>query len=165
MVLKLTSTVSRKTHGANAFDTALPGVEGRRGPNHALVFTFSNPIASGNASVTMGTGTVSGSPFFTANTMTVNLTGVTDGQSIRVTLSNVTDSLGQTLPSTSVTAGILHGDITGNGSVNATDVAQVKFHSGSVAHGGNFRSDVTVTGGINGTDVSQVKLNVGRGLP
>ena len=82
-----------------------------------------------------------------------------------VTLNNVTDSLRQTLPSTSVTAGILHGDTTGNGTVNATDVSQTKLQSGSVAHGGNFRSDVTVSGSINGTDLSQVKLNVGRGLP
>ena len=106
--LGLTSAVSRKTHGGNQFDIALPGVEGRSGPNHSLVFTFSNPVASGQASVTRGTGTVSGTPVFADKTMTVNLTGVTDGQYIRVALNNVTDSLGQTLPSTSVTAGILH---------------------------------------------------------
>ena len=163
--LELTSAVSRKTHGGIPFDVALPGVEGRRGPNHLLVFTFSFPVVSGNASVTGGVGTVSGNPVFADKTMTVNLTGVTDVQSITVTLNNVTDRFGQRLPSTSITAGMLYGDTTGNGIVNATDVSQTKLRSGSAAHGGNFRSDVTVSGTINGTDLSQVKLNVGRGLP
>ena len=163
--LELTSAVSRKSHSAIPFDVPLPGVEPRRGPAHLLVFTFSNPVGSGDASVTEGTGTVSGSPVFSDKTMTVNLTNVSDGQWIRVTLNNVTDSFGLTLPSTSVTAGMLQGDTTGNGIVNATDVSQTKLHSGSAAQSENFRTDVTVSGSINGTDLSQVKLNVGRGLP
>ena len=143
---ELTSSVSRKTHGGIPFDIHLPGVEGRSGPNHSLVFTFSNPVASGNASVAAGTGTVSGSPVFAGKAMIVNLTGVTDVQSITVTLTNVTDSFGQTLPSTSLTAGMLHGDTTGNGTVNSTDVSEAKLHSGTHAHHGNFRSDVIVSG-------------------
>ena len=163
--LKLTSAVSRKIHGGTAFDVPLPGVEGRHGPNHTLVFTFSNAIASGSASVTRGTATVSPNPVIDDKTITVSLTGVTDAQYLTVTLSNVTDKLGQTLPNTPITVGILHGDVTGNGVVNATDLLEVKSHSGNPAHAGNFRNDITVTGAINGTDVSQVKLNVGRGLP
>jgi hypothetical protein len=163
--LELKSAVSRKTHNGTAFDIALPAVESRGGPNHLLVFTFSNPVVSGNASVTEGTGTVSGSPVFAGKTITVNLTGVTNRQYITVTLNNVTDSLGQRLAPTSVRAGMLHGDTNGNGIVNATDVSETKFHSGTIAHAGNFRNDIIVTGHINGTDVSQVKLNVGHGLP
>ncbi len=47
----------------------------------------SNNLVSGNASVTSGTGNVSGAPIFADNTMTVNLTGVTDVQRLTVTLS------------------------------------------------------------------------------
>ena len=84
---QLTAAVSRKTHGgAGNFDINLPlsgglGVECRNSSgNHTLVFTTSNNLVNGNASVTTGTGSVSGSPMFSGNTMTVNLTGVTDVQ-------------------------------------------------------------------------------------
>ena len=98
--LQLTTAVSRKTHGgAGAFDVALPltgnpGIECRNsGGNHTLVFSFTNNVVSGSASVISGTGSVSGSPTFSANTMTVNLTGVTNVQQIAVKLSAVTDSM------------------------------------------------------------------------
>ncbi len=164
-VLELTSAVSRKIHGTTPFDVPLPGVEGRRGPNHTLVFTFSNPVVSANASITGGTATISGNPVIADKTVTVNLTGVADAQYVTVTLSNVTDRLGQTLSSSSITAGILQGDTTGNGVVNSSDLSEAKSHSGNTTQAGNFRNDITVTGAINGTDVSQVKLNVGRALP
>ena len=96
--LLLTGAVSRKIHGATAFDipmplTGEPAVECRSsGGNHTLVFTFDNNMMSGNASVTSGVGSVSGSPTFSGNTMTVNLTGVADAQKITVTLSGVTDT-------------------------------------------------------------------------
>ena len=170
--LTLSSAVSRKTHGgAGTFDVNLPlsspfGVECRSGAaGHTLVFTFSNPVVSGNASVTTGIGTVSGSPVFSGNTMTVNLTGVTDVQLITVTLSGVTDSFAQVLPNTPVSAKILLGDTTNNSTVNAGDVAQTKGQSGNVAGAGNFRNDTNVTGSINAGDVGQVKANSGHTLP
>ena len=56
--MQLTSTVSRKVHGdAGPFDIILPAVECRSdgaGGDYTLVFTFSNNIESGNASVTSG---------------------------------------------------------------------------------------------------------------
>jgi hypothetical protein len=51
---ELTSVVSRKTHYGTPFDIPLPGVESRGGPNHTPVFTFSNPVAGDNPSVTRG---------------------------------------------------------------------------------------------------------------
>ncbi len=62
------------------YDISLPGIEmpqRRREWRLHTRLTFSNNIESGNASVTGGTGNVSGSPTFSGNTMTVNLTGVT----------------------------------------------------------------------------------------
>jgi hypothetical protein len=170
--LQLTGAVSRKTHSsAGTFDIPLPltgtvGVECRNGGgNYTLVFTTSNSLVSGNASVTTGTGSVLGSPTFDANTMTVNLTGVVNVQKITVTLSGVTDGYGQVLPDTAVSVNMLIGDTTGNKTVNASDVAQTKGQAGMQATSANFREDVTVSGSINASDVSQVKANLGTALP
>jgi len=170
--LQLMSAVSRKTHGAaGAFDVPLPlsgtpGLECRSsGGNHTLVFTFSNNVTAGSASVTAGTGSVSGSPSFSGNTMTVNLTGVTDVQQITVTLSGVTDSSAQILPNTSVSMNMLIGDTTGNKSVNASDVSQTKGQSGAAVTASNFRTDVTANGVLNASDVSLVKSRSGSALP
>jgi hypothetical protein len=170
--LALTTAVSRKDHGlAGTFDIDLPlvgepGVECRSsGGNHTLVFSFSNNVVSGNASVTTGIGSVLGSPTFATNTMTVNLIGVTDVQQVTVTLSNVTDSFAQVLPDTPVSVNMLIGDTNGNKTVNAGDVAQTKGQSGQPVGTGNFRNDVNVSGSINAGDVAQVKANSGHTLP
>ena len=169
--LQLTGAVSRKTHlGVGDFDVNLPlmgppGVECRSGgAGHTLVFTFTNNITSGSASVTSGVGSVSGSPTFAANTMTVNLTGVVNAQTLTVKLSGVTDSFAQVLPDTSVSANFLLGDTTANNSVNSTDVGDVKAKVGIPVGASNFRADVNINGTINSSDVSQVKLNTGTGI-
>jgi autotransporter-associated beta strand protein len=170
--LKLMSAVSRKTHGsAGDFDISLPltgepGVECRSagGGAYKLVFTFNNNIVSGAASVTSGTGTT-GSTSFAAKTMSANLTSVADLQKVTVTLTNVVDSFSQVLPDTAVSMNVLVGDVSGNKSVNATDVSQTKLQSGSVASAVNFRADINATGFINASDVSQVKVRVGSSVP
>ena len=92
----VTSAVSGKTHGgAGDFNVSLPltgtpGIECRNGQgagtDHKMVVTFVNPVTVSSASVTSGTGSVSGSPVISGNTVTVNLTGVTNAQTIMVTL-------------------------------------------------------------------------------
>jgi hypothetical protein len=170
--LQLTSVVSRKTHGAAGdFAVDLPlsgsaGVECRTtSGNHTFVYTFSNDVVSGNAAVTSGTGTVSGSPIFSGNTMMVNLTGVSDVQQITVTVSNVMDTFGQTLPDTAVNAVILAGDTNGNRTVNAADVAQTKAQQGSPVDQTNFRTDVNANGTINAADTAVVKADAGNSVP
>jgi hypothetical protein len=169
---EITTAVSRKTHGAAGdFDiplplTGAPGVECRNsGGNHTLVFTMSNPLVSGNASVTTGTGAVSGSPTFTGNTMTVNLTGVTDVQTVTVTLSNVTDTFAQVLPNIPVSLGVLPGDTNGDRIVNAGDTLQTRGRSGQPADAINFRSDVNADGFINSGDTLSVRSRSGTSLP
>jgi hypothetical protein len=122
--LAIASAVSRKTHqNAGTFDIALPGVESRgTGGNHTVVVTFNNEVTSGSASITSGSGSVSGNPIFSANTMTVNLSGVADAQNLTVNLSGVTDSFGQTLQPTEITLTTLFGDVNGNRSVTASDL-------------------------------------------
>ena len=172
--LQLTAAASRKTHGAaGTFDINLPitgqsGVECRTGGangDHTLVFAFTNPILSGNADVTGGTGTVSGSPTFSGRNMVVNVTGVTNVQILAVTLSNVTDVFNQIAGNTSVNIGFLAGDTNANRTVNAADVAQTKARLGQAADGTNFRSDVNANGSINAADVAIVKANLGTALP
>ncbi len=170
--LALNTAVSRKTHGAAGnFDinlplTGTPGVECRSAnPGHTLVFTFTNNVVSGSASVTSGTGSVSGSPAFSGNTMTVNLTGVTDSQTLGVTLSGVTDSFAQVQPNTVVNATFLSGDSTGNATVNASDVTQVKGQSGMLITTGNFRTDLNANGAINAGDVGIAKSTSGHSVP
>lgn len=171
-VLKLSSAVSRKTHGAaGSFDVNLPlngeaGVECRSGVSgHTLVFTFTNDVTSGNASVTAGIGSVSGVPIFNGRTMTVNLTSVTDAQKITVTLSNVTDAFSQILPNTNVSMNVLWGDTNGNKIVNSSDITEAKMQSGSPVNGTNFRADVTLNGTINSSDAVSVRLHSGGGIP
>ena len=113
--LSAASAVSRKTHGsAGDFDIPLPvtgtsGVECRTGGangDHTIIVTFSNPVESGNASVTSGTGSVVGAPAISGNTMTINLTGVADAQTTTVTLTGVSDQFGQTLADTPLSCGL-----------------------------------------------------------
>ena len=133
--------------------------------NHTIVVTFSNPVISGNATVTEGTASVAGSPAFSGNTMTINLSGVTDLQKITVLLSNVTDNSSQVLPDTSVSMNVLKGDATGNKSINASDVSVVKSQVGQPVTSGNFRDDITADGSISSSDVALTKSGVGHGLP
>lgn len=159
----LTTAASR----INGHDVPLPGIECRSGDVagvYQIVFTFSNNVVSGNAAVTNGAGSVTGSPVFSTNTMAVNLTGVTDMQATTVTLSGVTDSNNQVLANTAVTMTMLLGDVNNNGGVNSSDVSEVQFNSGSPVTDLNCRSDVNGNGVINSSDVSAVEAMSGHGL-
>ena len=90
--------------------------------------------------------------------MTVTLTGITNAQQIAIKLSSVTDAVAQVLPDVTVNMIALVGDTTGNKTVNASDISQIKLQSGTPVNGAidttNFRDDVTVDGSINSSDVS-----------
>ena len=123
--------------------------------------TFSGPVTVGSVAVTSGTGAAT---FSTAGAIcTINLTGVTNAQRLGVTLSNVV--VGARNGDITIPMGVLLGDTTANGSVNAGDVSQTKAQSGQPVGAGNFRTDVTVNGTINASDVSLVKSNSGTALP
>ena len=79
---------------------------------------------------------------------------------------NITDSLGYKSAIVSASIGLLVGDTTGNGSVNATDIAQVKSQSGQPVNASNFRADATTSGGsVNASDIGLVKSASGTQLP
>ena len=132
-----TQVVSRKLHGgAGPFDinlplTGNPGIECRSGGasnDYQIVFTFPSSVTFTNASVTAGTGSVSGSSGSGTTTVTVNLTGVTNAQRITVTLLGVSD--GTNTGDFSVQMGVLLGDTSGNGTVNASMLARQNQNRG-----------------------------------
>ena len=168
--LQLTSAASVKTQGTQTFGVPLPltgepGVECRssRG-QETLVFTFSDAVVSGNASLTSGVGRVAGTSF-SGTTMTVTLTKVMDVQKITVLLSGVTNSTAQVLPDTSVSMNVLTGDTNADKTVDTTDVDLTKGQVGMPVTNTNFREDVRVDGAINSGDVKAVRAAVGHSLP
>jgi hypothetical protein len=165
-----TNIVSRKTHGANNFDSNLPltgsiGVECRSGGaagDYKVIATFAAPVTFTFAGITSGTGSVA-SASAAGNQVTVNLTLVPDAQRITITLFGLND--GTNTGNLGIPMGILLGDTTGNGSVNASDVSLTKLQTGTALSAANFREDVTLNGSINSSDVSSVKLQSGTALP
>jgi hypothetical protein len=164
------SAFSRKVHGgAGTFDIPLPltgnvGVECRSGGGtYQMIINFATSVTVGSASVTSGTGMVSSFSGSGTSQITVNLSGVTDVQRITMTLHNVND--GTHTGDVPIPMGVLIGDVNGNASVNASDVALTKSKVGQAVDGTNFREDVNVNGTISSTDVALVKSDVGHALP
>jgi uncharacterized repeat protein (TIGR01451 family) len=173
------SAKSRKTHGAAGnFDVDLPlsgpsGIECRSGgttSDYAIVLIFAAAVTvngTPQAAVTSGVGTVGsdgqsngGMVFVTGNTVTIPLTNVANAQTISVTVFGVNCGSNFVIPMS-----LLIGDVNGNGTVSAADVALTKSQIGRPVNQTNFRADVSAGGSINATDVSIVKSNVGTGLP
>ena len=164
------SAFSRRVHGsAGTFDIPLPltgnvGVECRSGGGtYQMIINFATSVTVGSASVTSGTGMVSSFSGSGTSQITVNLSGVTDVQRITMTLHNVND--GTHTGDVPIPMGVLIGDVNGNASVNASDVALTKSKVGQAVDGTNFREDVNVNGTISSTDVALVKSDVGHALP
>ncbi len=165
------SAFSRKVHGgAGTFDVPLPltgnvGVECRSGGaanDYQMIIDFATSVTVGGAALTSGTGSVS-SFSVSGSEVTVNLTGVTNVQRITVTLMNVND--GTHMGNVPVSMGVLVGDVNGNATVSAADVALTKSQVGATVSGSNFREDVNANGVINSVDVALVKAEVGTALP
>src|SRR4029077_20429367 len=138
---------------AGTFDVPLPltgnvGVECRSGGatnDYQMIINFANSVTVGTASVTSGTGSVS-SFSVSGSQVTVNLTGVTNVQRIAVVLINVND--GTHMGNVPILMGVLVGDTTGNGIVNAGDVSLTKSQVGATVTSSNFREDVNANGTI-----------------
>jgi hypothetical protein len=161
---------SRKMHGDTAYDvqlpiTGTPGIEPRSGGAsgaHQIVVSFATPVTAGGAALASGTGTVS-NVAVNGSKVTVNLTGVANAQTLRVRLNNVNDGL--RAGDVDVPFSTLVGDVTGNGIVNASDVAATKSAAGQAVTAENFRADVTPNGSVNASDIGLVKSQSGAALP
>lgn len=95
--------------------------------------------------------------------ITLNLTNVSNAQRLTINLVGVND--GTSTRDTSVPMAVLIGDITGNGVVNSSDIAQTQSQSGIPVTASNFRQDVTVNGLINSSDIATVQSKSGTGVP
>ncbi len=168
--LELLSAVSRQVHGsAGTFDIPLPltgepGVECRQASSYTVVFTFNNPITSGNATVSSGAASAS-NPTISGNTLSVTLSGVADAQRVTISLNGVTGTAAQTLAATSVNMNMLIGDVNGSKAVSAADVSQTKASASATLNASNFRADLVVTGTINSSDIGLVKSRSGASVP
>ena len=170
--------VSRKNHSGDNFDVNLPlsgtpGIEPRLGGatnDYTIVVTFSgNPTFNGNpqAQVISGTGTVgsggvSNGGVVTADggVVTIPLTGVMSQQTIHVRLNGVNGTFQVVIP-----MGVLVGDATGDGSVNAGDAIFTRNRSGESTDATNFRSDYNADGVINAGDAQTVRTRSGQSIP
>ncbi len=161
---------SRKTHGAaGPFDidlmpNASAGVECRSsaGGVYQMIVQFANPVTVAGATLSSGSGSVSG---FGVNgaVVTVDLMNIATAQRIVVKLTSVDDGIRS--GDVPVAMGVLIGDTNGNGSVNAGDVAQTKGQSGQSVTATNFREDLNANGSINAGDVALAKSQSGMSLP
>jgi len=170
------SAKSELTHSAaGPFDIDLPLWAGATGPGrgvecrnasggaYTINFNFTNPITAVGG-VTTSCGTASAAIGADNHQVVVSLTaGGCNAQYITIQLNNVSDGTNTISPA--VTFGLLIGDTSGNGAVNASDVAQTKVQSGTAANPSNFRTDVNADGLINSSDVALVKSKSGTSLP
>ena len=90
----------------------------------------------------------------------IPLTNVTSQQTIQVRLNGVTGGGSVTIP-----MGVLVGDGTGDGFVNAGDTTQTRNRSGQGTDATNFRSDVNEDAVINSGDVTIVRSRSGQFIP
>ncbi len=167
---QLTGAVSRRLHGAVAYDIPMPisgaatGIEGRQlVTGVTIVLIFDKSIGTGTATVGAGTATMA-STAVSGSTLYVNLVGVGNAQAIAINYANVTPSGGGAAASGSLTFRTLEGDVNGNGVVTGADVNLVKFNVGRPVDGSNFRCDLSGNGLVTGSDVNIVKVNVGHSV-
>jgi PKD repeat protein len=181
----ITGVESWMTHGSitTPFKINLPltgtrGVECRSSSslgagNYTMVFSFAHNLTSvAGASVTAGTGTVSGSPIvgpnaslgLAANQCAVNLTNVSNGQYITVAITGAHDVAGANFGAAQQ-MGVLAGDVDATGRVDGNDVSAVQSHTRQSTDGTNYRFDVDASGRIDGNDVSITQGHTRTGLP
>jgi hypothetical protein len=166
------SVVSRKPHGSSGtFNIDLLSAtvrtecrSGAPGGNYQVVVTFANPVTVAGVSVASSNGMATATRTVSGAVVTVDLAAVANMQTAMITLVNVSD--GANSGDVVIPFRVLLGDTNGNGSVTASDIAQVKGQSGQAVTGTNFRTDVTANGGtITASDIAQVKSASGAQLP
>ena len=160
---------SRKIQGVNTYDVSLPfsrpyAVECRSGGSsnsYEIIVGFGMNAICNAASIISGSGTVTG--ITTGGSYAdITLADVVSPQALMLKLDM--DYNGLATGSVLVPINVVVGDVSGNGSVDALDVAQTKLNVGQPISTTNFRTDVNGNGQINSADVALVKLKSGTGL-
>ena len=122
-----------------------------------IVFTFNNNIVSvDGAASTCGEAYETTVDPADSHNVQVKLKSVScDQNRVTLALNGVTDRPGNELSSSSITFGILLGDVTGDGVVNRSDIAATKAVVGQKTNSSNFRADVNADGVIDHNDVER----------
>jgi uncharacterized membrane protein len=153
-----------------------PGVEcrsndGTGSSNHTFVFGFTHPVSSaGTPTTSCGTVVSQGVDPNNSNLylVQVDTTGYNQ-QYVTVNLPGVQSAqrpaFAQTVSPASVTAGILIGDVNGDGQVDSSDLILVKQQTLQPVGASNFREDVNADGSIDSSDLIIVKHQTLTGLP
>ena len=169
---EVVNVVSRKVHGGSGpFDIDLLAVApprtecriGGAGESYQLVVTFANPVTVAAVSVTSINNMATATQSVSGAIVTIDLAAVANAQTAEITLLGVDDGI--RTGNVVVPFRVLLGDTTGDGSVTATDISQVKSQSGQTVTASNFRTDVNATGSINASDLGLVKSKSGTQLP
>lgn len=173
----LLKVLSRKLHGAAgsfeiAVDHAQPingalAVEPRASTvPHLLAFQFDGPIASVGIPVvtdvsgaTLGSATAS----INGNNVDVQLGGIgnTNSKRLTVRLPGVNGNQGGFAASVA----FLLGDVNGTYVVDASDVSEIKAHSGRPVDLSNFRHDLNASGTVSAADIAGAKARIGASIP
>ena len=166
-VINLLSAASRLTHGtAGTFDVNMPlagtsGVEDRSATTYNAVFTFDQPVTSGEVSVVSGTATM-GTLSFSGNSITAPLTGVTVSEVVTLHVQNVN---GDGLSHGDIPFGFLVGDADANRTVAPADKGLVENQLHQPVTSANFREDLDLDGQITDADTHIVRTNQGNSIP
>jgi hypothetical protein len=164
--INLVSAASRLTHGAaGTFDVTMPltgvsGVEDRSSSSYNAVFTFDEPVTSGQVSVLSGTATV-GPISFNGNTMTAQLTGVTSAEVVALRVQNIN---GDGQLHGDVPFGFLTADVNANRVVDRPDQQQIQTDRGQPVTAVNFRDDINLNGVVDRPDLQSVQTNRGHSI-
>ena len=173
-MLNLLTVVSRKMHGAAAFNLTIDHhqliggaitVEPRAiGGGHTLVFHFDSAITTvgvATALDAMLNSAGSATPVQSGNDVLVTLTNVVDNKRLTLTLNGLNGS-----GTASASMGFLVGDVTNSRAVSAADISAVKAHQGNpVNTDARALFDLNADGTINALDVSAAKARSGLVLP
>ncbi|MBA3963139.1 MAG: hypothetical protein H0X40_14745 [Chthoniobacterales bacterium] len=179
-------TILRTTNGGEADSFALVSAASRKGPFEialplsgppgiecrvanrrpfTLLFTFNHPVtAAGDFSVSCGrtTGAII-NPDNSKQVLATYFGTTCNSHYITLTLQGTTDDQGNSL-TTSVTMGLLLGDVNADGFVDEADLDQAVEDLGEHTDSSNFREDVNVNGEIDELDLSPIQLKIGSRL-
>ena len=165
----LAAAVSRKTHGSRGvFDLALNlasaagVVEPRKGGPNTLVFTFDQPVAAIDGTLSGNDFSITGGAFANAsiagNTLTMSLVNVTDRTRVSVALNGIGDLVGNAISGDrDVTIRALLGDVDGSGRVDIFDQQAVKNNLFKPLTSLVYLFDLDASGSVNIFDQQIVK--------
>jgi autotransporter-associated beta strand protein len=172
----LASAASRKTDTSGGpFDVPLdigPGsgsIEPRAGGPTTLVFNFSEPVFAVDGAVGANEFVIGNASFASASasgsTLTLELTGVVDTSTVSVALQGLRDAAGNALGATSVSVGVLCGDVTRDRTVDFNDLVVLAQNYNTVGGMTLEQGDLNADGSVDFNDLVLIAQRYNTTLP